>query len=119
MKKIFIVDDDPVVTAMLSKILKDLGVIDISIFSDGESCLDQLEEKPDIIFLDYQMEKMNGLEVLQELRKITSESAVVFTTALEDLSVAMQSIAQGSIEFLLKKNISKKEVQKILSEIDS
>jgi len=118
MKKIFIVDDDPVVTAMLSKILRDIGFLDISVFSDGESCLTQLDQKPDIIFLDYQMEKMNGLEVLQELKKITAKSAVVFTTALEDLSIAMQSIAQGSVEFLLKRNITKKEVQKILDEID-
>ncbi|KKO89633.1 MULTISPECIES: response regulator [Sphingobacterium] len=118
MKKIFIVDDDPVVTAMLSKILRDLEFSDIAVFTNGESCLNQLDQKPDIIFLDYQMEKMNGLEVLQELRKITSESAVIFTTALEDLSVAMQSIAQGSVEFLLKRNITKKEIQKILAEID-
>ncbi|MDR2275560.1 MAG: response regulator [Sphingobacterium sp.] len=118
MKKIFIVDDDPVVTAMLSKILRDLEFIDIAVFPDGESCLNQLDQKPDVIFLDYQMEKMNGLEVLQQLRKITSDSAVIFTTALEDLSVAMQSIAQGSVEFLLKRNITKKEIQKILAEID-
>ncbi|MBB5634967.1 DNA-binding NtrC family response regulator [Pedobacter cryoconitis] len=116
-KKIFIVDDDPFLTAMLEQILMEIGFTNLDLFADGKSCIQNIHQKPEIIFLDYQMEEMNGLDVLKKIKENSPETAVIFTTALEDLSIAMQSITHGSCDFLLKKNISRKEVESILSEI--
>jgi DNA-binding NtrC family response regulator len=110
----FIVDDDPFWTSMLSQVLTDLGFTSIQTFSNGKDCLDNLDQQPNYVFLDYNMEDMDGIEVLQQLKKNLPDVGVVFCTAQEDLRVAVSAIQYGSFEYLLKTNVSKKEVGMIL-----
>lgn len=116
-KKTFIVDDDPFWSAILSEILTDLGYTDITTFGSGEECLEHLHANPALVFLDYQMEDMNGLEVLQQIKEHHSGIGVVFCTAHEDLSVAVNAMKYGSFDYLLKSNANKKEVAAIAEQM--
>ena len=116
-KRTFIVDDDPFWTAMLTRMLADLGYTNIATFSNGAACISNLDMKPHLIFLDYQMDDMDGLEVLQKIRENAPGTGVVFCTAHEDLSVAMNAMNYGSIDYLLKENATKKEVSSIINSI--
>jgi DNA-binding NtrC family response regulator len=116
-KKIFVVDDDPFLTAYLQQTLNNIGYHYVSSYGCGKDCLDHIHHNPEIIFLDYQMDDMDGLEVLKEVKDYFPGINVIFTTALEDLSIAVQSISDGSFDFLLKKNITEEEVNSILSRI--
>ncbi len=117
-KKTFIVDDDPFWTAMLSQMLSDLGYTSIITFDNGNDCIDQLHQNPSLVFLDYQMEEMDGLEVLQKIKAYHTGIGVVFCTAHEDLSVAVNAMKYGSFDYLLKENATKKELASIISNID-
>ncbi|MEN9571651.1 MAG: hypothetical protein RL172_2882 [Bacteroidota bacterium] len=117
-KKIFVVDDDPFWRIMLTKILKDLGYNDIVQFENGSNCLDSLGLNPSLVFLDYQMEDINGLEVLQQIKKYLPGIGVVFCTAHQDLNVAVNAMKFGSFDYLLKENASKKEVAAIIANIE-
>ena len=66
-KRTFIVDDDPFWRSMLSQMLTDLGYTNIDLLSNGAECINNLNLAPNLIFLDYQMEDMDGLEVLAEV----------------------------------------------------
>jgi DNA-binding NtrC family response regulator len=119
LKRIFIVDDDPFWTAMLSQMLHDLGYEYIKEYSNGTECLDHLHLNPHLIFLDYQMgDDMNGLEVLQKVKDYYPGIGVVFCTALEDLSVAVNAISFGSFDYLLKSNANPKEVAEIVKKVN-
>jgi DNA-binding NtrC family response regulator len=113
-KRTFIVDDDPFWTAMLSQMLTDLGYENIVTFGNGKDCVDNLHLNPSLVFLDYQMEDMDGLEVLQKVKSYYPGIGVVFCTAHEDLSVAVNAMKYGSFDYLLKSNATKKEVASII-----
>ena len=117
-KTTFIVDDDPFWTAMLSQLLTDLGYENIVTFSNGKDCLENLHLNPNLIFLDYQMENINGLEVLQKIKEYNKGIGVVFCTALEDLSVAVNAMKQGSFDYMLKSNATKKELTSIIESLN-
>lgn len=113
-KKIVIVDDDPFWTAMLIQILTDLGFTNIATFDNGATYVNNLHLNPDLVFLDYQMEDMDGLQVLQKIKSYDSATGVVFCTSYEDLGVAVDAIRYGSFDYLLKGNANKKEVSSII-----
>jgi len=116
-QKTFIVDDDPFWIAMLTEILEELGITDIETFDNGNDCLANLHHNPSLVFLDYQMEDMDGLEVLNKIKSYYPRIGVIFCTALEDLSVAVSAMNQGSFDYLLKSNATKKEVAGIIKQI--
>ena len=116
-QRIFIVDDDPFWTALLRQLLTDLGYTDIHSFENGKACLDNLHLNPEFVFLDYQMDDIDGLEVLAKIKDYFEEIRVIFCTAYEDLGVAMNALGEGSSEYLLKANVSKEEIEVILHKI--
>ncbi len=118
LKKIIIVDDDPFWTAMLSQMLNELDYSNITTISNGKDCLDNLQLNPHLIFLDYQMEDMDGLEVLQKVKEYYPGIGVVFCTALEDLNVAVNAMKYGSFDYLLKSNATSKEVEGIIKNME-
>lgn len=117
-KRIFIVDDDPFWASMLSQMLSDLGYTNIFTFSNGTECLENLHLNPGLVFLDYQMEDMDGIKVLQKIKDYFPGIGVVFCTALEDLSVAVNAIKCGSFDYLLKSNATKRELGNILNDMN-
>ncbi len=114
---IFIVDDDPFWTAILQKTLNNIGYKKITVYSNGADCLKNLHLLPELIFLDYQMEDMNGLEVLQKIKESIPSVGVIFCTAHQDLNVAVNAMKFASCDYLLKENANKKEVVAIIGQL--
>lgn len=116
-KKIFLVDDDPFWVAILQQLLEDLGYTNLHTFDGGNDCIANLNLNPDLIFLDKEMGDMDGLKVLEEIKNINPDIEVIFCTAVEDLSVAIEALRNGSNDFLLKSNVNKKEVSELLNNV--
>ncbi len=117
-KRIFIVDDSPYWVAMLSQMLNNLGFSNLITFTNGTDCIENLHLNPALVFLDYQMDDVNGLEVLQEIKNYYPGIGVIFCTADEDLSVAVDAIKYGSQDYLLKGNATKKELALIIENFE-
>ena len=116
-KKIFLVDDDPFWVAVLKQILAEIGYTNVLTFEGGEDCLANLYLNPEVIFLDKEMQDMDGLDVLDKIKESNPAIEVFFCTSLEDLSVAIKALRSGSNDFLLKTNVNKKEVSELLEKI--
>lgn len=116
-KKTFIVDDDPFWTAMFTRMLHTLGFANIETYASGTACIENLHRNPDLVFLDYQMEDVNGLDVLQRIKDHNPSIDVIFCTSFEDLSVAVDALDCGSFDYLLKGNATKGEVSTIVSNL--
>ena len=79
--KMLIVEDEKAQREMLEGFLVQQGFT-VSSVDVGKRALDALRAEPfDLVFLDYKMPQMNGLETLQGLRKINPELVVVMMTA--------------------------------------
>jgi DNA-binding response OmpR family regulator len=70
-KKILIVDDEAHIRTLLEQTLEELEDQDVEFFiaDNGEKALEQIQEhKPDLVFLDVMMPKMNGFDVCQTVK---------------------------------------------------
>lgn len=101
-QRIFIVDDDPFWSSLLAGILQNIGVKQVSIFEKPSDCLHHLQQNPSMIFLDYEMEEMNGLDFLQQLKIFAPKSPVIFCTSHHDTRLVVSAIKQGAYDYLYK-----------------
>ncbi len=78
--KIMIVEDDPLIRQLYEQILSQKGYQVICVAADGAEAIKlyrQLEEKPDLIILDFRMPKKNGLEVSQMILDYNSSTDIL------------------------------------------
>ncbi len=106
--KIFIVDDEPLLSEMLSDFLSGQEAnLEISCFPTGEDCLAMLEANPDIVVLDYYLnsrekDAANGLDILREMKKKNKALPVIMLSSQESYSTAGQTIMFGAIHYVIK-----------------
>ena len=99
MKKVIIIDDEPLARSIVSTFLKKFADLEIvAECNNGFEGIKAIEEfGPDLIFLDIQMPKINGFEMLELLDK---SPAVIFTTAFDEY--AIKAFETSAVDYLLK-----------------
>lgn len=88
-------------------------------FSDGRSCYESSLNKYDIIFMDFQMDNINGIETARKIRKTNSDSIIIFVSAYPQ--VAIDTFEVKTFRFISKpidKNKLFKAIDDYLAEID-
>jgi DNA-binding NtrC family response regulator len=100
--KILIMDDDPFSIELFHQHLFNLGYMDVSDFQNVIGFTRALQEKPDIIFLDYGIEAESGFQLLQTIKMTTPDSHVVFISGREDVRAACESIADMDLDYIVK-----------------
>jgi len=111
-KKILFIEDESALQKTFDEILRQEGYEMISAL-DGESgVLLAKTKKPDLILLDLILPKMNGFEVLTELKKDeeTKSIPIIVLTNLEGLIDINKAIELGATTYLVKSQYSLKEV---------
>ena len=102
--KIMIADDHSMIREGLKNLLEldgDIQVISEAV--DGEDCLDKLQVvKPDVLLLDINMPKKNGLEVLKSLKSIRSKLKVLVLTVHNEIEYLMKAVDIGVNGYVLK-----------------
>lgn len=114
---IFIVDDDPFWNSKMSETLTNLGYTNIVIFESGEDCINNLHLNPGIIFLDYRMKAIDGLEVLRKTKAVLPDINIVFCTANEDMVLAINAMKSGSSDFLIKHKMTEEQLSDVLESL--
>ena len=100
--KILIVDDEKNIRRSLSGLLEDEGYSPFTCES-GEKALELIKKQTyDLIFLDVNLSGIDGLQVLQEFKKITPETTVIMISGQADFSVAVRATKLGAYDFLEK-----------------
>ena len=102
MKRILIVDDDPVSRHFLAKILSSEGY-SVATAADGAEGLEQLRKKDvDLALLDVWMPRMNGLEVLGHMRNEALGAKAVIMTSDGTPETLLQAIREQAYQYLTK-----------------
>jgi DNA-binding NtrC family response regulator len=100
--KVLIVDDEKDFVEMLSLRLKEMGETVIAVYN-GQDCLDTLgENEIDVVVLDIKMPGMDGIEVLQEIKKRFPIVEVVMLTGHGSAESAVEGMKLGAFDYLLK-----------------
>jgi DNA-binding NtrC family response regulator len=100
--KILIVDDEPFNLDLLEQELSDLGYAVVRA-ETGAAALTEIDKiAPDLVLLDYLMPGMNGIEVLQTIRKTQNDLPIVMITAYGTIDLAVEAIKAGADDFITK-----------------
>lgn len=97
MTKILLVEDDPVINKMYSRLFK-LEGYEVVVAVDGLDGLEKLKTfTPDIIMLDIMMPKMNGVEMLGKIKEnpATQNIPTIVLTNMSDMRVSNEVFAKG------------------------
>ena len=102
--RIMITDDHSMIREVLKNLLELEG--DIEVVAEAENgieCLDKLDDvNPDVLLLDINMPKMNGLEVLQNLKERKSKVKVLVLTVHNETEYLMKAVDIGINGYVLK-----------------
>jgi DNA-binding NtrC family response regulator len=113
---ILIVDDEPNVRLVFRTALESTGYRIVEA-TDGEEALSTLEtSSPDLVILDLQMPRLNGMATLRQIREMEIEIPVVIVTAHGRVPDAVEAMRLGAIDFL-SKPLTPDELRKVVSEV--
>ena len=106
-KKIFVVDDDEMLSMALEDYLERNSDHEVHLFNTGEECLEHLEEQPDIIILDYNLNSVkkdaaDGLIILEAIKKLNDNVKIVMLSSQTATWIVVQTIKMGAAEYVVK-----------------
>ena len=100
MSKLLLVDDDVELTELLSFLLT-LEGFDVQTANNGLEALQKLDESYELVLLDVMMPKLNGLDTLKEIRKVSNVPVMMLTARGEDIDRVL-GLELGADDYLPK-----------------
>ena len=104
-RTILIVDDDPTIRALVAATLRDVGGFELAEAGDGEEALVAAAAiRPELVFLDYDMPRLNGPETCRRLRSdpATAGARIVMLTGMTGEAAAARAREAGADLYLTK-----------------
>jgi len=112
---VFVVDEDPTIQMAFQRAIES-GGMHASTFARVEDCLAALSESAcDVVITDVRLAGMDGLSLLQEIKRRFPWVRVIFVTAYADISLAVTAMKAGAADFLEKPL----DQQELLSALES
>ncbi len=103
--RVLVVDDSAFMRKIISDMLNSEADIEvIGTARDGDAAVEKASElKPDVITLDVEMPKKNGLEALKEIRKISKAQVIMLSSVTSQGSaITMEALKEGAFDFIQK-----------------
>ena len=100
-RRVLIVDDEPLIVEVLSEHFKDDYEIETAL--NGADALGAIvRQRPDKVLLDINMPRMNGVDVLRDIKQIDDTIAVIMVTANEQIQMAADALKAGAFGYVPK-----------------
>jgi two-component system response regulator HydG len=105
-RRLLIVDDEADVRKTLTDILRAMrypDALEIEAVGDGRQGLEAMvRQRPDMILLDLQMPRMDGLALLKRIREVDSRLPVIVISATQDNKMSSEALRNGAVAYLPK-----------------
>ena len=102
-ERIMVVDDSADVRAILRDMILEPQGYTVLVAQDGQEGLKRvLQEQPDLVMLDVNMPRMNGLQVLEKLRQAQYDWPVILITAEKSTEIAVEAFRLGVRDYIAK-----------------
>lgn len=118
-QKVFLVDDDPFCLNLMKHVMKTNGFADVHTYEGGAACLNSLTDEPDIIFLDYAMGSVSGIDTLKAIKRYNPDIYVVLVSGQHELDVAVYALKLGAFDYIVKDEHLNAKVGTVLTKIRS
>ena len=102
MKKILLIEDDPLIRTTMSSFLKDHGFETIVAEDGGEGLHLFASQQPDVVLTDLRMPIIDGLEVLAKIRKKSPDTPVIIVSGMGTMADAIESLKLGAWDYITK-----------------
>lgn len=119
MYRILIADDEPMIRIGLQKLVEQSGqpIAGIRTAENGVQALERIrEERPDFLFTDIRMPRMDGLELCKQVAEMDADIQTVVISGYSDFEYAQKCVSYGVKEYLLKP-INKKAINEVLEKL--
>ncbi len=100
--KVLIVDDEERFRTTLKKLLAVRGVHADAVGGGREALAELSARSYDVVLLDVKMPEMNGIEALEEIKRLHRNVEVIMLTAHAGVDIAVEIMRLGGYEYLLK-----------------
>jgi len=121
--KVLVVDDSALMRKLIPRILeRDSSISVVGTAMDGTFALRKIEElKPDVITLDLEMPRMDGLETLRQITKKNQVPVIVVSShTTEGAASTFKALSTGAIDFVAKpKDVLSSQMDEIAAELIS
>lgn len=115
-----IVDDEPHVRTFVRLLLKEVGIEECWEAPDGATALELVaRHRPQLLLLDVNMPRMNGIELLAKLREAQSDIPVVIVSAQSSLGIVNEAARLGAVGYVLKHSPKTESVEALRDVLDS
>ena len=102
METILVVDDEPSIREFLQIMLEREGY-QVSCADNGKAAIKLFEqEQYNVVIADIRMPKVNGFEVLTEIKRLSPETKVIMITAFASFESAVESMKEGAYDYITK-----------------
>lgn len=120
--KLFLVDDDALFLKNLEIEFHERAEFDIETYATGELCVAHLNNKPDVIILDYHLDgidknAMNGIETLDRIKTFDNNIPVVMLSSQDKIEVAVKCMHHHAFDYVVKSETAFMRLQKIITAI--
>lgn len=101
-ERILVVDDEEIIRESLSYILKKEGFY-VEEAANGKEALNKFRENSfDLIITDLEMPVMKGIELMEQVKMLNVQTAVIVITAFGSLETAISALRNGASDYILK-----------------
>src|SRR5687767_1095170 len=100
--KIFIVEDDSWYRELLTHVASLNPEFEVRSFSNAKEFLKALPENPDVVSLDFMLPDMEGIQVLQQVKKFNPEIEVLMVSQQDRIETAVDLLKAGAYDYLTK-----------------
>mgnify|MGYP005799360771 FL=1 len=103
--KIMVVDDEPLINQYIVQCIRNADPESeiVGAVTSGAKALKKLEETPaDLVFADITMPKMDGIELLKEIKKRDPSISVIMLTCHDDFEYARAAMQNRASNYILK-----------------
>lgn len=120
--KLFLVDDDALFLKTLEIEFSQHADFTIQTFSTGELCVENLNQNPDVIILDYHLDgivknAMTGIETLDKIKKFNPDIPVVMLSSQSKIGVAVDCMNHNAFDYAVKNQTGFMRLQRIINSI--
>lgn len=122
-KKIFIVDDNEMLSMALEDYLTRKVDHEVSTFTTGEECLEQIEEMPDVVVLDYNLDSddknaKNGAQILADIKAHSRDIRVIMLSSKDAHGTALETLAGDADYHVFKSEEAFEQIASIIREMN-
>lgn len=101
-KRILVLDDEPIVGDRMKPALEKLG-FHVETFTESQAAVQRiLEEDFEVLVTDLKMQKPDGLEVMDFVKRNSPSTKVVIITGFATVDTAVETMKGGAVDFIAK-----------------